>query len=237
MLRKLMFLLIFMFCLVGCVQPDDKDDIFQLNITSPEVYKNIEIVDGKINSEYYANCENIQLEYVKKEKFSGPSSYNYLIKSNDGKEIYVIDQKTFVYDNYKCEIQDSQISDSSFQKLEALEYFLISEFTSLNLIVSTKVELRPNSLTTLYLKTTDKLNAFFQKMNELVVVKTEKEVIEESYYTINYDSNVIKVIDQKYIIVNETKYELVKGNISFLYEYNSKNTDSNQSSSGWLPWV
>lgn len=233
MLKKIFFaLLVSVLLISGCSTPKEENEILNLDVNLVGVYKNVTLENGEISYESFANCNNFKIEYEKIEKYSGPSSYNYLIKLDTGKELYIIDQTMFIYDNHKC-----QLNNSTFEFLDSLKYYEVSKIMSLNLSGITKVELLPNSTTTLYLNKSDKVNLFMEKMNSLQLVEVVEPINEENIYTIKFNSKTLLVIEQKYIKYEEVTYEIASGSISFLYEYTSENTDSKQNNSGWLPWV
>lgn len=238
MLKKLIIILILpIILLTSCQKEQDNKDIFKLKLSTSsivEVYKNITIIDGEITSQYLTYTSNLlDIEYTKDIKFSGPSTYDYLIKLEDDTKLYIIDNTTFVYNNYKC-----NLVNASFEFLNNLTYYQDDDLLNLKLDSSIQeLKIFKSTNETFYLKTQEKISIFTNKMNNLLLVPTNEQLVANLTYEITYGTNTLKIINHQYILFNDTLYKIVKGTTLFLDEYTKNNTDSNSQSSGWLPWV
>lgn len=241
MLKKILLILLLpVILLTSCKDEQDNNDILKLNLSdvvTVEIHKDVAISSNEITSAYLTYTNDLEplskLEYNKDTKFTGPSTYNYLIKLDENNQLFVIDNTTFVYNNYKC-----NLVNSNFEFLNTLPYYQEEELISLNLdakIKEFKITKSTNEI--FYLNKTEKMTIFTNKMNNLLLVTTNEVVEENLTYEITYGDTTIKVINHQYITLNNLTYKILKGNTIFLDQYTQNNTDSESQSSGWLPWI
>lgn len=240
MFKKIILILLLpMIFLTACNNEKEKD-IFTLHLTNVKeviVQKNITISNGTTNFESLAYITDLteisKLNYTKDAEYSTPLNYKYQIILSDDDKLHIIDNATFVYNGYKCDLVNS-----SFDFLDNIEYHNVEDVTSLKLSTNAKefVITKPTG-EILYLNTSDRKEVFINKMNSLGLVLSNDDISINIKYKITYDNETILVFNHKYIQISDVTYKIIRGSTTFLDEYTHDNTDKKQQSSEWLPWV